>query len=333
MRRGCLRTERDGSGLIGRRRVTSQAFKGQGTPMGVETTWVVAESVARAIAVAERLQPPQEDLLFAPLPTGTQFARARSHEALSNRETNDHIGRLIDWVNEYCKQHGRGDGIPLVNGQRWKLTTRQFRRTLAWFIARRPGGAIAGAIQYRHHSIQMFEGYAGTSQSGFRAEVEGERALARGEHLAMKVERHEHTQLTGPSAQEAADRLEEFGSQLRSRGIVPDNQAQFRRLIARHDPHVYPGEFVTCVWRPDRALCRHEAAQAEGPDLPECKPLDCRNVALDAENAARWREFFARLDAALADGATLAPYVRARLQQRRDAVARFLDKHQLEESA
>ena len=42
----------------------------------------------------------------------------------------------------------------------WRLKSSQFRRTLAWFIARRPGGSIAGAIQYRHLSIQMFEGYA-----------------------------------------------------------------------------------------------------------------------------------------------------------------------------
>ena len=48
------------------------------------------------------------------------------------------------------------------------LNTSQFRRTLAWFIARQLGGSIAGAIQYRHHSIQMFEGYAGTSDSGFQ---------------------------------------------------------------------------------------------------------------------------------------------------------------------
>ncbi|MFI9326926.1 hypothetical protein ACIGZJ_05185 [Kitasatospora sp. NPDC052868] len=62
-------------------------------------------------------------------------------------------------------------------------------------------------------------------------------------------------------------------------------------------------------------------------DLPERKPLECRNGALDAENAERWRESFARLEAALADGATPARYVRHRLQQRREAVARFLDKH------
>jgi hypothetical protein len=66
----------------------------------------------------------------------------------------------VDWINAYCDTHGLPDHIPLVGGQRWHLTTVQFRRTLAWFIARRPGGVIAGAIQYRHQRVQMFEGYA-----------------------------------------------------------------------------------------------------------------------------------------------------------------------------
>src|SRR6266536_212347 len=83
---------------------------------------------------------------------------------------------FVDWINAHCHTYGLPDRIPLVGGQRWHLTTSQFRRTLAWFIARRPGGAIAGAIQYRHQRVQMFEGY-GTSRSGFRAEVEAEQAL------------------------------------------------------------------------------------------------------------------------------------------------------------
>jgi STAS domain len=53
---------------------------------------------------------------------------------------------------------------------RWRddagRATRQFRRPLAWHIARRPGGVIAGALPYRHHAIHLFEGYAGTSDSG-----------------------------------------------------------------------------------------------------------------------------------------------------------------------
>jgi hypothetical protein len=39
-------------------------------------------------------------------------------------------------------------------------------------------------LQYRHQSIHLFEGYAGTSDSGFRDEVEAEQALARGHFLA-----------------------------------------------------------------------------------------------------------------------------------------------------
>jgi hypothetical protein len=53
---------------------------------------------------------------------------------------------------------------------------------------------IAGAIQYRHQRVQMFEGYAGTSRPGFRAEVEAEQALERGERLLAMIEGHEHRQ-------------------------------------------------------------------------------------------------------------------------------------------
>jgi hypothetical protein len=54
----------------------------------------------------------------------------------------------------------------------------------------------------------MFEGYAGTSDSGFRAEVESEQALARGEHLLAMIDAHEHYDLTGPAAEEAIRRLD-----------------------------------------------------------------------------------------------------------------------------
>ena len=48
--------------------------------------------------------------------------------------------------------------------------------------------SIAGAIAYRHHAVQLFEGYAGTSDSGFRAEVEAEQALVRGENLLSMID-------------------------------------------------------------------------------------------------------------------------------------------------
>jgi hypothetical protein len=71
--------------------------------------------------------------------------------------------------------------VPVIpsgpGGKPWRITTRQFRRTIAWHIANRPFGTIAGMIQYKHASVAAFEGYAGTSASGFRAEVEAQRRL------------------------------------------------------------------------------------------------------------------------------------------------------------
>jgi hypothetical protein len=124
---------------------------------------------------------PQDDTyLFARIPGSRHDLRSHATGAKSTQQTNDNLAAFTDWVNAFCQQHGRPDGIPLVNGQRWRLSTSQFRRTLAWFIARQPGGVIAGSMAYRHHRVQMFEGYAGTSASGFRAEVEAEDAIAFG---------------------------------------------------------------------------------------------------------------------------------------------------------
>jgi hypothetical protein len=209
------------------------------------------------------------------------------------------------------------------------------RHTLAWFIARRPGGVIAGAIAYRHQGVQMFEGYAGTSRSGFRAEVEAEQALERGERLLAMVEGYEHQRLAGPAAEEAEHRLEEFGRHAGFAGTVVTDERRLQLIMRRHDPNIYPGEFVTCVFNPDKRLCWRSRGDGQSPNLPDCKPLACRNVALTAANLAAWHEHLARLDQALGSADVLAPYVRHRLVEQRDQIARFLAEHRQpsEESA
>ena len=69
--------------------------------------------------------------------------------------------------------------IPVGPSGPWHLTSCQFRRTLAWYIARRPGGIIAGAVQYGHVLTQTIKGCAGQHESGFPDEVLEEMHLAR----------------------------------------------------------------------------------------------------------------------------------------------------------
>ncbi|MEV5906334.1 hypothetical protein [Streptomyces sp. NPDC052127] len=327
LRRGCVTVQRDPTGRVYRHRVHSLAFKGE-VPEGVPAAWVVTAPVARAVAVLEQLQPPGRDFLFAPLPsTARHKVDERLDRVAGYDTTNKHLAAFVAWTNDYAATWVRRDVVPDVGGHPFRLTTRQFRRTLAWFIARRPGGAIAGALQYRHQSIHLFEGYAGTSESGFRDEVEAEQALARGYFLADLATGEGHIVLTGPAAAEAEQRIAAFAVRAVFEGRVVTDEARLKRIMVRHDPKVYPGAFVTCVYNPDRALCRTRHGQASGPELADCQPLACRNTALTADNRAALTAHAAELDTALSHGDLLAPYVRHRLTEQHQQTIAFLSRH------
>ncbi|WP_411152188.1 hypothetical protein [Streptomyces sp. A30] len=315
MRRGCLTTWRDDTGNPARHYVKSMAYKGEDTPTGVEATWVVAPSVARAVDVLEATQPAGQEYLFASVWHERDTVRLTG---LTNKDMRD----FMRWINSYSAEHSRPDSVPDVNGKAWNIKTSQFRRTLAWFVARQEGGTIAGAIQYRHHSVQMFEGYAGTSASDFRQEVEAEQAVARGEKLGDIILTGEFQRLTGPAGREAEERLTNLEHHVQFHGKVIPDRKRLERHMKRHDPHIYPGEFVTCVHNPDRALCRKD--KSDGPSLPDCQPLQCRNVALSHENIDAFHRYIRRLDQAVEHGIELAPFVRARLEKKRIEVACFL---------
>jgi hypothetical protein len=337
LRRGGLRVQRDPDGRPYRWKLIGLAFKGEPNPAGTPATWVVGHPAARAIEVLERLQPPGQPLLFGHLLHSPGGIAASSTRALTTKATNAQLVEFAAWVNNYCAEQHRTDTIPLNT---FRLSTRQFRRTLAWFIARRPGGSIAGAIQYRHLSVQMFEGYAGTSDSGFRAEVESEQALARGEHLLAMIDAHEHTHLAGPAATEAERRLAEFDeharldNQARFAGTVLTDPRRLTRLMRRQDPAIYPGTFATCVFQPDKALCQPHRDQggATRPGLGECRPLECGNVALTTDNLTALRAELDHIDDELATRPSLPPLLIHRLRSRREQIARFLDRHAPETS-
>lgn len=327
LRTGASEVVADSHGTPTRWLAHSLAFKGEEEIEGVPATWVIGAPAARAIDVLERLAVSSgspSPWLFAPLRTGPgRGSGARNtNEALTVGGTISGLNRFRSWITRYCEERGRSDGIPNHNGQPWQLTTRQFRRTLAWYIARRPGGAIAGAIAYRHHSIQMFEGYAGTSDSGFRAEVEAEAALARGEHLLGMVERNDHTRLGGPAAGEAHARLSEFNSNGAFAGTVQTDPRRFLRLLNARGPEVYPGRYVTCTYDASKAQCQKTPT---GPDLQSCQPLTCRNVALTDDNLSAWQEEVALIDEDLDQRPALPPLLVERLKQRRTQILRLVN--------
>src|SRR3546814_3309117 len=64
------------------------------------------------------------------------------------------IVRQLNRFRDHLNDHFGSAQAPVIpagpDGRPWRLTTRQFRRTIAWHIANRPFGTIAGMIQYKH---------------------------------------------------------------------------------------------------------------------------------------------------------------------------------------
>jgi hypothetical protein len=178
----------------------------------------------------------------------------------------------------------------------------------------------------RYDLDAVFEGYAGTSDSGFRAEVEAEQAMARGEVYMEMIDAHEHTDLQGPSAEEAATRLADFTERAHYQGKIALDKNRLLRIMKKNDPAIYPGEYITCVHNAATALCEKAKRSREEhlPDHGGCLPLACRNVALTTRNAQAWKREFDRIETRLAARPPQPPLQHAHLAGRRDEIAEFL---------
>ncbi len=150
---------------MNRHRISSVVSKGRRTPE--PASWVVTEHAVRALDVMERLG-------------GSRLLFDRFSARISR------INDLRDHVNTLSATDP-SLGVPDVDGAPWRFDARQFRRTLAWFIGSRPFGVWASAVQFKHRSVRsamegigptVFEGYVGTTPSGFPSEVDLAKAAA-----------------------------------------------------------------------------------------------------------------------------------------------------------
>lgn len=163
----------------------------------------------------------------------------------------------------------------------WRFDTRQFRRTLAWHIAHQPFGVVAGTRQYKHTAYTIFEGYAGTSQSGFADEVATEKAVAKLDYVEDLY--HDWNE-GGKSAGGAAGRIDAEFDRIRAElGDLPGTVASPERLrSALHHltRTLHPGVLNDCFHHAPTAVCG-KRAKAVG------RPLPMLNMCLSCPNSRR----------------------------------------------
>lgn len=328
IRRGCI--ERDDandmylmSGVYFKNAVDEQGNK---VPAGLQRAdpWVVVQPVADAIRVLERLH--DEELLFTNRFDLTRiYAPRRSGGlALNTQAATDSVHRFIDFVDRLCAHHHIDPIPPDPHGQ---LTISRFRRTLAWFIRRRPRGLVAASIQYGHVHTRMIQGYAGAYDSGFPDELAFEDFLARLEQFAddeQALSDGEH--VSGPASQTYRQRLSAANG--RFAGYTLTSKRQTRDLLSNPLLQIYHGEGMTCVFDATKAACQLRGARDDPlvtPDIDDCRP-SCRNIARTDRNMATVRQHRDRLATTVLDRA--APPLRHQREQRElDRIETIIKDH------
>ena len=140
-------------------------------------------------------------------------------------------------------------------------------------LAHRPP-ALRGrgrARQYKHAQVTIFEGYAGTSASGFAAEVEAEQAVAR---LDYAEDLYRDWLAGGPSGGGADHKINaEFARIHAELADLPGTIADPRRLrtmLSHLVVTLHPGVLGDCFYQPGTALCAKQARPPAGKKPRRC---------------------------------------------------------------
>jgi hypothetical protein len=319
MEPGCVSIERSADNLIERYRIRSTVYKHR-EATGVAADWITIAPVARAVEAMEVLS-----------------RRARGDRDLRSLWVSL---KPWDWTADYLASQASliikmfRDGldarvtnqpaIPHVDGHPWHFTTRQFRRTIAWYIANRPFGVIAGKIQYKHASVAMFEGYAGAPHGDFRRAVEQERVLGQLDDVVAYFEAYlQGDELGGP----ASSRLkQEFDHVWDTLGDLPGrvlDQKRLRTMLAHLGKTLHVGFLNDCFFDPASALCLRPDDKTVAPVISRCSPDRCPNSCLTTRHVAPWRASIEEGER-LMQGNTLSAFQKVAITQDNDRKRRLI---------
>ncbi len=287
MRFGCLDVVRSEDGVIERHRVRSTAYKGK-RKQGAPADWITIEPVAQAIAILERLSRDAADAygvdtLWPVLNQAKASKPYISAEIVRQlNEFRDHANRLAD-----------GDPARVIptehDGRPFRITTRQFRRTLAWYIANRPFGTIAGMIQYKHASSAMFEGYAGSSPSGFSVQIDQERRAGQLEDVLEYFEaRRIGDEFSGPAKTRIGAILDEAARDLAPLPARLADRSRIAAMLGGLAKTLHVGVLADCFFDPVTALCLRRETSQSSPRMAMCQPSRCPNACIRKKHLPAW---------------------------------------------
>ncbi|WP_435877691.1 integrase [Streptomyces anulatus] len=299
LRSGCCPDPASSTEGAGRHLIRSRHFKnvtdddGNHVSAGEErkVPWVAITPVVHAIRVLERMVP-EGELLLSATHHDIPFQRGY-HGALKNGTLNRRIGDFVEWANHEAVSKGLPEQV-IPKDPHGSIGMARFRRSLAWHIARRPGGLVALAIQYGHMrtvlDARVSSGYGSRSRGGIHSVLDVETALAAADTAAkLRDQAAAGEKISGPASRRAltaAAQTPRFAGR-----IVPRTFAKKAASFLARDGVVLfdnPDAMLICAFKRDTALCE-PAPGATAPRQYDCRP-GCGNTVRTDTHARLLRE-------------------------------------------
>lgn len=336
LERGCRRVDQPEGSCVIRYRLVGRHFKGvldaEGTlkPEGEirAEPWTVLKVVHQAVEVLEELG--DERLLFPR--NFSEQPRQRDHlgAAVTPQMAAQRIERFTRWANQLAARHGLAHEL-IPSDPVGRVSLRRFRRTVAWFINRQPGGRLALGVQYGHLHLTMSDSYGGRSTSDMLDVLALERAYAIADTLQEAAERlREGEGVSGPAAGRFIAAVSEF-ERTYPGGFLSKRQAKALLGNPRLQVFADPEALLICNKDPAKALC-DPGRGSPGHRPPPTPSHDrcqraCANIARTDSLIQQMREEVSGLNEEIADGINPRP-VELRLRQRRDVQQAAIDRHE-----
>jgi len=322
IRTGAASVERSRDGVIFRYHIRSRLTKNADR---VEK-WTTIEIAYDALLIAEEVAKPLREILGsdhvfvektrpqslfggAPLalcPLDEEYQgppKKIGNKSFGRGTANRYLDSLSKYINN--RFFGRDGLLPDEEGQPYNLTTRQFRRTLARYIARQPFGIIAGMIQYKHANTAIFEGYAGNDPSWLSI-LEEEKGLASIDFLKEVYFDIQEGSVGGPKGEQLINDLELVFEDFQ--GQAGDKRKDgLKYWLDNQRKNLHVGLLNYCFYDPDKALCTAGKANNDNPVLNRCNPSLCENSCVGTRHIPVWEHQVQDIDDLLADDALSEP--------------------------
>lgn len=307
----------------------SAVADGRSIPAGVERAvpWKAIKPVSDAIAIMEQLHDHNllfSDTLFMARPDDRKF----DPQGPTSARVRGAIEFLTEWCNGRSIELGRPeDAIP--DDPDGNISLRRLRRTLAWFIYRRPRGRVALGIQYGHLHAATTDGYGSRASVGLRDLFPMEEAFSISDSLHAAAEHlGANPTVSGPAANRYRAAVDEYRHRYEGMTLTPKQAAA---LMANPALRVYDsvGQTLACCFDPRKALCRKDISLGSGdpastPDLTACDDK-CANIARTDRHVEQIQDELTALRAELDSSLTPIPLrhrIELQIARREDVVSR-----------